>query len=177
MAFAAPCVTALVRLVRGLSTKTRTDRESPGSSRAGMAAIYPNLGETALYGRSLGHLGCLVGRLPLSGNAPSEQPTARSPPQSECRASWMDWASSWLMPGTLASLVHPGFFTSCRPPRYLSSACLRLGPTREQVFQGTGGARLCPSGRWPVMAKRWDSSRMCWMRCRAGMSAGRCSSS
>ena len=27
------------------------------------------------------------------------------------------------------------------------------------------------------MAKRWDSSRMCWIRCKAGMSAGKCSSS
>ena len=89
----------------------------------------------------------------------------------------MDWASSWLMPGTLASSSTPAFFTSCKPPRYLSSACRRFGPTpgiSSRVLVVRAFARLA---RWPVMAKRWDSSRMCWMRCKAGMSAGRCSSS
>ena len=39
--------------------------------------------------------------------------------------------------GHLGELLHPGFFTSCSPPRYLSSACRRFGPTPE-----------CPPGYW-----------------------------
>ena len=35
--------------------------------------------------------------------------------QSERSASWIDWASSWLIPGTLARSSTPAFFTSCKP--------------------------------------------------------------
>ena len=78
----------------------------------------------------------------------------------------------------LADTRHPGqvFNPGARhlpqPPKFLSRRWRRWSPI-PGICSSTDSRRALPRrSRWPVMAKRCASSRICWIRCSAAESAG-----
>ena len=64
--------------------------------------------------------------------------------------------------------------TSRKPPKWVNKLRRRLSPT-PLISSSDDAVRALPRlARCPVIAKRWASSRICWIKCSAGSSLRNC---